>query len=176
MSEKEKMLQKVKTTTHYSALLQELLKDSVDEWSRDAFTDFLIDLDNNGRYIVPIGDIPYAYADNRLLFAKVEEAIHWLTTTNQLYVLSHPKQCELMVQHMHDIMKRGSPGIVLQIRIARQGTDNMLAFVVRSVMEGEAYSKQFISTECRPWDVKQFIDILLGDKYEYTDIFRHKTL
>ncbi len=176
LSDRDTMMTTIKNTPHYSALLQQLLKESIADRSREAFTDFLIDLDNVGWCIVPIGDIPYSYANNCLLFSKVEEAIHWLTTTNQLYVLSHPWQSELMVKHMHDIIKKWSPGIVLQIQIARQGTDNMLSFVVRSVMEGEGYSKHFISSECQPLDIKQFVDVLMGEKEEYRKIIQKRVV
>lgn len=65
---------------------------------------------------------------------------------------------------------------MLQIQIARQGTDNMLSFVVRSVMEGEGYSKHFISSECQPLDIKQFVDVLMGEKEEYRKIIQKRVV
>jgi hypothetical protein len=172
LNTKDTMWQTIQRTPHYKALLFDLLKKSVPDRERHTFIAFTTELSERGvTYQVPIGNVPYSYADNKLLFPTVQDAVHWLTTTCQKLILENSKNIEAMVKYLTQLIKRDETGVVMSFLVTYVDRNINFAFAVRSVMEWDSYTKYYIA-ESQYNEAKKIIDALLGDDMEYADIFR----
>ena len=134
--ERNKMLNTIHNTPDYKALLTDLLKKSVPDRERHAFIAFTTELNERVvTYQIPIGDVPFGYVDNKLMFATVHEAVHWLTSTSQQLILENSQKIQDMVKYLGQLIKRDETGVVMGFVVTYVDGYINLAFAVRSVME-----------------------------------------